>query len=108
MPIGLALLIMEKSLLVDDKSSLMQRMGSKQLMIELRQSITNLPDELLSFNLELSDEGDLLTYSYDTRGEKTGITALLQTLSEVGIGLKDLKTSQSSLEQIFVSLVSEK
>jgi ABC-2 type transport system ATP-binding protein len=95
-------------LLVDDKQSLMQRMGSKQLAIELRQPVSEIPETLRDFDLELSSDGQIMTYSYDTRGERTGITALLQTMNEAGLTMKDLKTSQSSLEEIFVSLVSEK
>ncbi|MFT7675559.1 MAG: ABC-2 type transport system ATP-binding protein [Gammaproteobacteria bacterium] len=95
-------------LLVDDKQSLMQRMGSKQLAIELRQPVSEIPEALQDFDLELSSDGQIMTYSYDTRGERTGITALLQTMNDAGLAMKDLKTTQSSLEQIFVSLVSEK
>ena len=93
-------------LLVDDKQNLMQKLGKKQLLIELRQSIDELPSSLADYHLEISADGTQLTYTYDTRGERTGITSLLQALHEAGLSLKDLKSSQSSLEEIFVSLVS--
>jgi ABC-2 type transport system ATP-binding protein len=95
-------------LLVDDKQNLMQKLGKKQLLIELKQSIGELPATLADYNLETSADGTHLIYTYDTRGERTGITSLLQALHEAGLALKDLKSSQSSLEEIFVSLVSVK
>jgi ABC-2 type transport system ATP-binding protein len=95
-------------LLVDDKQNLMQKLGKKQLLIELKQSIDELPAALADYNLETSADGTHLIYTYDTRGERTGITSLLQALHEAGLSLKDLKSSQSSLEEIFVSLVSVK
>ncbi|MCP4392418.1 MAG: ABC transporter ATP-binding protein [Gammaproteobacteria bacterium] len=93
-------------LLVDDKKCLMQKLGKKTLQIELKQSIDELPAALADFNLERSEDGSHLIYTYDTDLEKTGITALLQTLTEVGLSLKDLNTSESSLEEIFVRLVN--
>ena len=95
-------------LLVEDKQNLMRKLGKKQLLIELRQSIDELPSALADYHLEMSADGGQLVYTYDTRGERTGITALLQALHEAGLSLKDLKTSQSSLEEIFVSMVSAK
>lgn len=95
-------------LLVEDKQNLMQKMGKKQLQVELKQSIAGIPETLHDYRLELSDDGCFLTYTYDTRGERTGITALLQGLNDAGLSLKDLHSSQSSLEEIFVSLVTEK
>jgi len=95
-------------LLVEDKQKLMQKLGKKQLLIELKQPIAELPPTLADYNLETSADGTQLTYTYDTRGERTGITSLLQALHEAGLALKDLKSSQSSLEEIFVSLVSTK
>ncbi|RLA15727.1 MAG: multidrug ABC transporter ATP-binding protein [Gammaproteobacteria bacterium] len=91
--------------LVDDKRRLMQEHGRKQLVLELKQPIEQLPESLQKYDLELSEEGSRLTYTYETHGERTGITALLQSLSEAGIAMKDLKTSQSSLEDIFVNIV---
>jgi ABC-2 type transport system ATP-binding protein len=95
-----------KLLLVDDKQCLMQKLGKKQLLIELKQAIDKIPAGLEAFNLESSADGNQLTYTYDPDVERTGITALLQSLNEVGIVLKDLQTSQSSLEEIFVRLVN--
>ena len=92
-------------LLVDNKRSLMQKLGKKQLLIELKQSIERIPPELEVYDLESSADGSHLTYTYDTQGDRTGITALLQDLHAAGLALKDLKSSQSSLEDIFVSLV---
>jgi len=95
-------------LLVDDKKCLMQKLGKKQLLIELKQSIEAIPAGLEDYNLEASDDGSQLTYTYDPDVERTGITALLQAMHEVGLKLKDLKTSQSSLEEIFVRLVNSR
>ncbi len=95
-------------LLVDDKQNLMRDLGKKQLVLELKQAVEKLPDSLQQYDLEISDDGLQLTYTYSTGGERTGITALLQVLHEAGLLLKDLKTSQSSLEEIFVKLVKTK
>ncbi len=95
-------------LLVDDKQSLMRDLGKKQLVLELRQAVDKMPASLQQYDLELSDDGLQLTYTYSTGGERTGITALLQALHVAGLSLKDLKTSQSSLEEIFVKLVKAK
>lgn len=95
-------------LLVEDKQHLMQKLGKKQLLIELRQPIEAIPAVLADYRLELTDDGSHLVYTYDTRGERTGITSLLQDLEPAGLSLKDLKSSQSSLEEIFVNLVSAK
>jgi ABC-2 type transport system ATP-binding protein len=94
-------------LLVDDKQNLMRNLGRKQLEIELREPIEAVPELLAKYALELSGGGYSLVYTYDTRGEHTGITALLQDLHVAGLSLKDLKSSQSSLEEIFVDLVNE-
>jgi len=93
-------------LVIDEKQTLMSSLGKKQLMVELRAPIEHIPPSLDSFNLELSADGQQLTYTFDTQSERTGITALLQAVNEAGLGLKDLNTSQSSLEDIFVNLVS--
>jgi len=95
-------------LLVEDKQTLMQKLGKKQLVIELAESITTLPESLSSYVLELSDDGNHLTYTYDTMSDSTGITTLLQDISTAGLSLKDLQTRQSSLEDIFVELVKKK
>ncbi len=95
-----------KLLLVEDKHDLMQKLGKKQLIIELKEPVSELPESLASYDLELSKEGNLLTYTYDTKGEGTGITALLQAINDAdSLALKDLQTTQSSLEEIFVNLV---
>ncbi|MEM7597302.1 MAG: ABC transporter ATP-binding protein [Pseudomonadota bacterium] len=94
-------------LLVEEKAKLMQRMGQKQLEIELTQPVMTLPTALSEFALEIADSGHRLIYTYDTKGERTGITRLLSALAEAGIALRDLQTSQSSLEDIFVGLVKE-
>ncbi len=92
-------------LLVDEKQNLMQKLGKKQLLIELKQPIDQLPGILAGYNLEMSSDGTHLIYTYDIGGERTGITSLLQDLHDAGLSLKDLKSSQSSLEEIFVSVV---
>ena len=94
-----------KLLVIDEKANLMNSLGRKQLMVDLRKPITELPALLNNFDLELSADGQRLTYTFDTQSERTGITALLQAVGEAGLGLKDLNTSQSSLEDIFVNLV---
>jgi len=91
--------------LVDDKRRLMQEHGRKQLVLELKQPVQRLPESLDKYHLELSEEGSRLTYTFETHANRTGITALLQSLNEAGISMKDLKTSQSSLEDIFVNIV---
>jgi ABC-2 type transport system ATP-binding protein len=93
-------------LVIDEKHKLMNSLGKKQLTVELRSPISSLPESLAQFNLDVSADGYQLTYTFDTQGERTGITALLQAVGEAGLGLKDLNTSQSSLEDIFVNLVS--
>jgi ABC-2 type transport system ATP-binding protein len=92
-------------ILVQDKNELMQKLGKKQLTLQLHESIEQIPAALSEYGLELSEDGDELIYTYDTRGERTGITALLSDLSQAGVKFKDISTTQSSLEDIFVSLV---
>ena len=91
--------------LVEDKAGLMQKLGKKRLKLHLQTRIEAIPSALSPYNLELSGEGCELTYNYDTKGERTGITSLLGDLRTAGIRLADLETNQSSLEDIFVSLV---
>jgi ABC-2 type transport system ATP-binding protein len=93
-------------LVIDEKDNLMSSLGKKRLMVDLRSPIAQIPRSLSAFDLELSSDGQRLTYTFDTQGERTGITALLQSVAEAGLGLKDLNTSQSSLEDIFVNLVT--
>ena len=92
-------------ILVEDKAGLMQKLGKKELKLHLQSRIDAIPASLAAYNLELSDDGRAVTYDYDTRGERTGITSLLSDLRDAGIRISDLDTSQSSLEDIFVSLV---
>jgi len=94
-----------KLLVIDEKANLMNSLGRKQLIVDLRSPISELPALLNDFDLELSADGQRLTYTFDTQSERTGITSLLQAVGEAGLGLKDLNTSQSSLEDIFVNLV---
>ena len=95
-------------LLVEEKTSLMQKFGQKILNIELQKRLNQLPKEFSQENVKLSDDGLTLTYIYDTKKKKTGITKLLSNLSNSGINLRDIQTDQSSLEEIFVNLVKEK
>ena len=94
-------------LLVKDKAALMRDLGRKQLTLQLNGPIDALPPGLERHGLELAADGGEIVYSYDTAGERTGITALLADLAAAGIRFRDLQTSQSSLEDIFVSLVRE-
>jgi len=94
-------------LLIEDKDTLMHKMGEKQLNIQLREAIASVPESLVDYNLVLAVDGKSLTYTYDTNADQTGITALLQAVNTAGLSLKDLKTTQSSLEDIFVKLVEE-
>jgi ABC-2 type transport system ATP-binding protein len=92
-------------ILVEDKAGLMQKLGKKRLTLHLQSRIDAVPATLAPYNLELSDDGRGVTYDYDTKGERTGITSLLNDLRNAGIRISDLDTTQSSLEDIFVSLV---
>ena len=92
--------------LVENKAELMQKLGRKQLTLLLQSPLDRIPDGLDKYHLELSREGCALTYTYDTRSERTGITSLLKDLGEAGIRFRDLQTKERSLEEIFVSLVS--
>jgi ABC-2 type transport system ATP-binding protein len=92
-------------MLVENKANLMKKLGKKQLKLNLQSRIVAIPPALASYHLELSEDGTELTYSYDTKGERTGITSLLSDLRGAGIQFYDLQTNQSSLEDIFVSLV---
>ncbi len=92
-------------LLVEDKSTLMTRMGRKELRVDLQDPLTALPDSLSDFDLALAEDGLSVTYAYDTAAERTGIARLVGAFSAEGIVIRDLQTSQSSLEDIFVTLV---
>jgi ABC-2 type transport system ATP-binding protein len=94
-------------ILVEDKDVLMRKLGKKQLTLTLQQPMERVNDALARWPLELSSDGQQLTYTFDTQQEDTGIAALLRALAEHGIDFKDLHTSESSLEEIFVSLVHD-
>ncbi len=94
-------------ILVENKAELMRKLGKKQLTLELRERLDAIPPALAQYRLTLASGGNELTYNYDTKGEHTGITALLDDLGRAGITFKDLQTTQSSLEDIFVGLVKE-
>jgi ABC-2 type transport system ATP-binding protein len=94
--------------LVEDKAELMRKLGKKQLTLQLHGKLDTVPDELAGYGLELVADGTELIYTYDTQTERAGIAALLADLNGAGIKFKDLQTKQSSLEDIFVSLVKER
>jgi ABC-2 type transport system ATP-binding protein len=94
-------------ILVEDKAELMRKLGKKQLTLQLQKKLDAIPDELAAHRLTLATDGNELLYNYDTRGERTGITALLGDLNRAGIRFRDLSTTQSSLEDIFVDLVRQ-
>jgi ABC-2 type transport system ATP-binding protein len=94
-------------ILVEDKANLMQKLGKKQLKLHLPSSIDALPPALAAYNLELANGGEDIVYNYDSTADRTGITSLLGDLRNAGIRFTDLETSQSSLEDIFVSLVRQ-
>ncbi|MFV0512341.1 MAG: ABC transporter ATP-binding protein [Jhaorihella sp.] len=93
-------------LLVEDKDRLMRRMGRKQIELQLSKPITAVPGDLARHRLELAQDGCALVYTYDSQAERTGITTLLNDMAASGLVLRDVKTRQSSLEEIFVGLVS--
>jgi ABC-2 type transport system ATP-binding protein len=92
-------------LLVDDKQALMHKLGKRQLIVDFEEALSVVPAVLAPWALELSADGCRLTYTYDPRNTLTGISGLLQAIGEAGLVLKDLHTTQSSLEEIFVNLV---
>jgi ABC-2 type transport system ATP-binding protein len=94
-------------ILVEDKAELMRKLGKKQLMLQLHRPLAQVPSQLAAYHLELSNGGNELVYTYDTQGERAGIVELLDGLDQAGIGFKDLQTTESSLEDIFVRLVRE-
>jgi ABC-2 type transport system ATP-binding protein len=93
---------------VEDKNVLMKKLGKKQLTLQLQSPLASIPAELAAYPLELSADGSQLVYTFDIQGDRTGIAGLLRRLSEHGIDFRDLNTSESSLEEIFVSLVSSR
>jgi len=96
-----------KLLLVEEKNSLMQKLGKKQLIIEIKEPIEHIPESLSDYGLVLSKRGSKLTYHYDATSDGADLTALLQSISDAGLNLKDMQTKQSSLEDIFVDLVEK-
>ena len=94
-------------ILVENKAELMHKLGRKQLTLQLHDALTAIPAALAGHHLELASDGTELIYTYDTQGERPGIAALLDDLDKAGIRFKDLQTSQSSLEDIFVNLLRE-
>ena len=92
---------------VDEKTTLMKRLGRKLLTLTLSDALTAVPAELANWKLSLAADGNELVYEFDTQAESTGVPSLLRKLSDLGIGFKDLHTRQSSLEDIFVSLVNK-
>src|SRR6266496_1449634 len=95
-------------ILVEDKAELMRKLGRKQLTLQLEKTLERIPLALSAYHLELANHGSELIYTYDERGDRAAIAALLEDLTEAGIRFKDLHTSQSSLEDIFVTLVSDR
>ncbi len=94
-------------IVVEEKAELMRKLGQKTLFLDLQERLTVLPESLSAFNVALSEDGNQLIYTYDTNAERTGITRLLATLNDSGIRFRDLSTTQSSLEDIFVKLVRD-
>jgi ABC-2 type transport system ATP-binding protein len=92
-------------ILVENKAELMRKLGRKQLTLHLQDALQLVPAELAAYHLELANGGSDLIYTYDTQGERTSIATLLDDLDKAGIRFKDLQTTQSSLEDIFVDLV---
>ncbi|WP_417408516.1 ABC transporter ATP-binding protein [Hoeflea sp.] len=95
-------------LLVEKKETLMQRMGQRQMRVELMQKLEAIPDSLSDYELEYDAETQTLVYSYEANGERTGIASLFGDLKEAGLIIRDIETRQSSLEDIFVGLVEDK
>jgi ABC-2 type transport system ATP-binding protein len=95
-------------IVVEEKAALMKKLGKKQLTLHLQEPMREIPPALGEWQLALKNGGSELEYTFDAHEERTGIPALLRRMSELGIGFRDLNTAQSSLEEIFVSLVSER
>ena len=92
-------------ILIEDKSELMRKLGRKQMFVELREPLAELPEALSRYNLQLSDDGTRLTYTYDRQSERPGIASLLRDLEKAGLPFRDLDTEHSTLEAIFVELL---
>jgi ABC-2 type transport system ATP-binding protein len=96
-----------KLILVEDKDVLMRTLGKKQLTLTLRDPLDRVPEQLADLPLSLSPDGGSLVYTFDTQQQETGIASLLRRLSDHGVDFKDLNSSESSLEDIFVRIVQE-
>jgi ABC-2 type transport system ATP-binding protein len=94
-------------IVVEEKAELMRKLGKKQLMLRLGAALAAIPEALGGYKLELDADGRALTYSYDTRADRTGITTLLNAVRDAGLQVTDIETRQSSLEDIFVDLVRQ-
>jgi ABC-2 type transport system ATP-binding protein len=95
-------------ILVDEKQALMRKLGKKQLTLTLQTPLAAIPEALAGLPLELMEDGNALVYTFDVQSEHTGIATLLRRLNEHGVDFRDLHSSESSLEEIFVSLVHGK
>jgi ABC-2 type transport system ATP-binding protein len=95
-------------ILVEEKSALMHKLGKKQLTLSLAEPLAAVPAELAEWDLALEADGNVLRFTFDANADRTGVPSLLRRMSDIGIGFKDLETQQSSLEDIFVGLVSER
>src|SRR5258708_21671487 len=107
MPARIAVINEGEIILVEQKAELMRKLGKKQLTLQLDARLKAVPAALARYDLLLSSDGDELTYTYDTQGERSGITSLLAELGSAGIRFRDLHTTESSLEDIFVGLVRQ-
>jgi len=96
-----------KLLVVENKDTLMKQLGHKQLTLELQDSIAKIPAALSAYHLSLTNDGNTLVFQYDTQADRTGIARLLADISAAGLSIRDLATEQSSLEQVFLTLVEE-
>jgi len=96
-----------KVVLVEDKAELMGRLGKSQLLLQLDHALETLPEALAPWHLELRQNGTELAYGYDVRSDASGVPGLLRKLDDMGFAVKHMQTKQSSLEEIFVSLVSQ-
>lgn len=94
-------------ILIEDKDKLMRELGRKQLVFYLHEPLSEIPPQLANYRLDLSEDRQNLTYTYDTQQDRTGVTELIRELHEAGIRFNDLETSQTSLEEIFVDLVNK-
>jgi ABC-2 type transport system ATP-binding protein len=92
-------------IVVEEKAALMRKLGKKQLTLHLQEPLKNIPAGLSKYPLELTGDGEQLVYTFDAQAEHTGIAELIRALTEKGVDFKDLRTEESSLEEIFVSLV---